>query len=102
MGPALLLILDLLTPTERIAFVLHDIFDLSFDEIARHNLNLPLAEQKMLLILSKEKRPQLSLRWSMEQRVRPGHQAENSLLRSTSLLLTEKFRPSKSLWIKTN
>jgi len=33
-GPALLLVLDLLTPTERIAFVLHDIFDLSFEEIA--------------------------------------------------------------------
>ncbi len=33
-GPALLLVLDLLTPAERIAFVLHDIFDLSFDEIA--------------------------------------------------------------------
>jgi RNA polymerase sigma factor (sigma-70 family) len=33
-GPALLVLLDLLTPTERIAFVLHDLFDLSFEEIA--------------------------------------------------------------------
>ena len=33
-GPAMLVILDLLTPTERIAFVLHDLFDLSFEEIA--------------------------------------------------------------------
>lgn len=33
-GPALMLVLDLLTPAERIAFVLHDIFDLSFAEIA--------------------------------------------------------------------
>lgn len=33
-GSALLLILDTLTPTERIAFVLHDLFDLSFEEIA--------------------------------------------------------------------
>lgn len=33
-GPALLLVLDRLTPAERIAFVLHDLFDLSFDEIA--------------------------------------------------------------------
>lgn len=33
-GPALLLVLDTLTPAERIAFVLHDLFDLSFDEIA--------------------------------------------------------------------
>ena len=33
-GPALLVVLDTLTPAERIAFVLHDLFDLSFDEIA--------------------------------------------------------------------
>lgn len=33
-GTALLLVLDVLTPTERIAFVLHDIFDLSFEQIA--------------------------------------------------------------------
>lgn len=33
-GPALFLVLELLTPAERIALVLHDIFDLSFDEIA--------------------------------------------------------------------
>lgn len=33
-GPALLLVLDTLTAAERIAFVLHDLFDLPFDEIA--------------------------------------------------------------------
>lgn len=33
-GLALLVVLDTLTPAERIAFVLHDTFDLSFDEIA--------------------------------------------------------------------
>lgn len=33
-GPALLLVLDTLTPVERIAFVLHDLFGLTFDEIA--------------------------------------------------------------------
>jgi RNA polymerase sigma-70 factor (ECF subfamily) len=33
-GPALLLVLDTLTPTERVAFVLHDLFDLPFVEIA--------------------------------------------------------------------
>jgi len=33
-GPALLLVLDRLTPTERLAFVLHDMFDVSFEEIA--------------------------------------------------------------------
>jgi RNA polymerase sigma-70 factor, ECF subfamily len=33
-GPALLVVLAALTPAERVAFVLHDMFDLSFDEIA--------------------------------------------------------------------
>jgi RNA polymerase sigma-70 factor (ECF subfamily) len=33
-GLALLVVLDRLTPAERIAFVLHDTFDVSFDEIA--------------------------------------------------------------------
>jgi RNA polymerase sigma-70 factor (ECF subfamily) len=33
-GPALLTVLDMLAPQERVAFVLHDMFDLSFEEIA--------------------------------------------------------------------
>lgn len=33
-GQALLVVLEALAPTERVAFVLHDMFDLSFDEIA--------------------------------------------------------------------
>jgi len=33
-GLALLVVLDTLAPPERVAFVLHDLFDLSFDEIA--------------------------------------------------------------------
>jgi RNA polymerase sigma-70 factor (ECF subfamily) len=33
-GLALLVVLETLTPAERVAFVLHDIFDLPFDEIA--------------------------------------------------------------------
>jgi RNA polymerase sigma-70 factor (ECF subfamily) len=34
MGPALLVVLDTLAPPERVAFVLHDLFGVSFDEIA--------------------------------------------------------------------
>lgn len=34
LGPALLLVLDTLTPAERIAFVLHDLFGVTFDDIA--------------------------------------------------------------------
>jgi RNA polymerase sigma-70 factor (ECF subfamily) len=33
-GPALLVVLETLAPSERIAFVLHDLFGISFDEIA--------------------------------------------------------------------
>jgi RNA polymerase sigma factor (sigma-70 family) len=33
-GPALLVVLEMLEPAERVAFVLHDMFDLSFDQIA--------------------------------------------------------------------
>src|SRR5678809_173771 len=33
-GPALLLVLDALAPAERLAFVLHDLFALPFEEIA--------------------------------------------------------------------
>jgi RNA polymerase sigma factor (sigma-70 family) len=33
-GPALLAVLDILSPSERIVFILHDIFALPFDEIA--------------------------------------------------------------------
>ncbi|WP_053239057.1 sigma-70 family RNA polymerase sigma factor [Sandaracinus amylolyticus] len=34
-GVALLIVLETLPPAERVAFVLHDLFDVSFDEIAR-------------------------------------------------------------------
>ncbi len=34
LGPALLLVLDTLTPSERLAFVLHDVFAVPFDDIA--------------------------------------------------------------------
>jgi RNA polymerase sigma factor (sigma-70 family) len=34
MGPALLVVLETLTPPERVAFVLHDLFDLAFEDIA--------------------------------------------------------------------
>ncbi|MGH8987343.1 MAG: sigma-70 family RNA polymerase sigma factor [Acidimicrobiales bacterium] len=34
MGPALLVVLDMLTPAERLAFVLHDLFAVPFEEVA--------------------------------------------------------------------
>lgn len=34
MGPALLLLLDRLAPAERVAFVMHDVFDIAFNDIA--------------------------------------------------------------------
>ena len=46
-GPALLLVLDTLTPAERLAFVLHDMFAISFDEIARIAGRSPLAARQL-------------------------------------------------------
>jgi RNA polymerase sigma-70 factor (ECF subfamily) len=46
-GPALLLVLDRLTPTERLAFVLHDMFDLSFEEIAPILARTPAAARQL-------------------------------------------------------
>src|SRR5580698_8202547 len=34
LGPALMIVLDALAPAERVAFVLHDLFGVSFEEIA--------------------------------------------------------------------
>jgi RNA polymerase sigma factor (sigma-70 family) len=46
-GLALLVVLDALAPAERIAFVLHDLFDLSFDEIASIVGRSPLAARQL-------------------------------------------------------
>jgi len=46
-GPALLVVLDMLAPQERVAFVLHDMFDLSFDEIAPILNRTPAAARQL-------------------------------------------------------
>lgn len=46
-GLALLIVLDRLTPAERVAFVLHDMFDLPFDEIATILARSPAAARKL-------------------------------------------------------
>ena len=46
-GLALLVILDRLEPAERLAYVLHDMFDLPFDEIARMVNRTPTAARKL-------------------------------------------------------
>lgn len=46
-GFALLVVLDTLTPAERIAFVLHDLFAVSFDEIARITNRSPVAARQL-------------------------------------------------------
>jgi RNA polymerase sigma-70 factor (ECF subfamily) len=46
-GLALLVVLDALTPPERIAFVLHDVFDVPFDEIAPIVGRSPTAARKL-------------------------------------------------------
>lgn len=46
-GLALLVVLETLTPAERVAFVLHDMFDLSFDEIAPIVGRTPVAARQL-------------------------------------------------------
>jgi RNA polymerase sigma-70 factor (ECF subfamily) len=47
MGLALLVVLDTLNPAERLAFVLHDLFDVPFDEIAPIVGRSPTAARKL-------------------------------------------------------
>jgi RNA polymerase sigma-70 factor (ECF subfamily) len=46
-GPALLVVLDTLTPAERLAFVLHDLFAVSFDEVAAVLQRSPAAARQL-------------------------------------------------------
>jgi RNA polymerase sigma-70 factor (ECF subfamily) len=46
-GVALLVVLDTLTPAERLAFVMHDMFDVSFDEIASIIGRSPVAARQL-------------------------------------------------------
>jgi len=46
-GPALLVVLDQLAPAERLAFVLHDMFDVPFEEIAPIVDRTPTAARKL-------------------------------------------------------
>lgn len=46
-GPALLIVLETLAPGERVAFVLHDMFDLSFEEIGRILNRAPAAVRQL-------------------------------------------------------
>lgn len=46
-GPALLIVLETLAPAERVAFVLHDMFNLSFEEIAPILNRTPTAARQL-------------------------------------------------------
>lgn len=46
-GGALLVVLDTLTPAERLAFVLHDLFAVPFDEVARVLHRTPVAARQL-------------------------------------------------------
>jgi RNA polymerase sigma-70 factor (ECF subfamily) len=46
-GPALLVVLDALTPAERLAFVLHDLFAVPFDEVAAILQRSPAAVRQL-------------------------------------------------------
>jgi RNA polymerase sigma-70 factor (ECF subfamily) len=61
-GLALLVVLDTLTPSERVAFVLHDVFDLPFDEIAPIVGRTPAAARQLASRARKRVRRQDSSR----------------------------------------
>ena len=46
-GPALMIVLDALTPAERLAFVLHDVFEMPFGEVAPIVDRTPAATRKL-------------------------------------------------------
>ena len=46
-GSAMMVVLDALSPTERLAFVLHDMFGVSFDEVARIVDRTPAAARQL-------------------------------------------------------
>jgi RNA polymerase sigma-70 factor (ECF subfamily) len=46
-GVAMLVVLETLTPAERVAFVLHDMFNISFDEIAPVIGRSPMAARQL-------------------------------------------------------
>ncbi len=46
-GPALLIVLQTLAPAERVAFVLHDLFDLSFEDVAHILKRTPDAARQL-------------------------------------------------------
>ncbi|WP_419998883.1 sigma-70 family RNA polymerase sigma factor [Streptomyces boninensis] len=46
-GLALIVVLDTLRPTERVSFVLHDLFDVPFDEVARIIERSPVAARQL-------------------------------------------------------
>ena len=72
-GVALLVVLDTLSPAERVAFVLHDVFDLPFDEIA------PIVDR------TPDAARQLASR--ARRRVRGGEITSNSDLRSQRVVV---------------
>jgi RNA polymerase sigma-70 factor, ECF subfamily len=72
-GVALLVVLDTLSPAERVAFVLHDVFDLPFDEIA------PIVDR------TPDAARQLASR--ARRRVRGGESTSNSDLQSERVVV---------------
>jgi RNA polymerase sigma-70 factor (ECF subfamily) len=72
-GVALLVVLDTLSPAERVAFVLHDVFDLPFDEIA------PIVDR------TPDAARQLASR--ARRRVRGGERTSNSDLQSQRVVI---------------
>ena len=94
-GLALLVVLDTLTPAERVAFVLHDLFGVPFDEIAP--------------ILGRNPAATRQLASRARRRVARGRRAEATALRQAALVdaflaaaRTGDFERCSPCWIPTS
>jgi RNA polymerase sigma-70 factor (ECF subfamily) len=68
-GPALMLVLDALAPAERVAFVLHDLFEVPFEEIA------PIVDRSPVAARQLASRARRRVRASAETTPRPAGEA---------------------------
>lgn len=76
-GVALLVVLEQLSPAERVAFVLHDVFDVSFDDIARTLERSPDAARQLA---SRARRRIRGGSGDEDDRARPGDAAGRAIV----------------------
>jgi hypothetical protein len=66
---ALMLVLETLSPIERVVFVLHEAFDVGYDEIAAAIDKSPAAARQTPTVPASTSMPAARARWSLPARV---------------------------------